>query len=95
MKMIISVLVLLQNIECYKIHTKYFCYCYYMLIQNLTDYFNNVLLIFMFINATNLKLKLAYYLDYRETFEHTKNNTFIAFYIGPEKTIEKDNMSKS
>ena len=79
MKMMISVLVLLQNIECYKIHTKYFCLCYYMLIQNLTYYFNNVLLIFMFINATNLKLKLAYYLDYRETFEHTKTTLLLPF----------------
>ena len=50
-----------------------------MLIQNLTYYFNNVLLIFMFINATNLKLKLAYYLDYRETFEHTKTTLLLPF----------------
>lgn len=43
----------------------------------------------MFINAMILKLRLDYYLDYGESFEHTKIKNVIAFYIGPGKKISK------
>lgn len=36
-----------------------------------------------------LKLRLDYYLDYGESFEHTKIKNVIAFYIGPGKKISK------
>lgn len=57
--------------------------------KNLIYFFNNFVLILMFISVIILNLRLDYYLNYGESFEHTKIKFFISFYIGPGKRISK------